>query len=734
MSENPSNVSLPVVDAKDVPETPIVLLAGNPNTGKTSLFNALSGLRAKTANYAGVTVDLRKATLPMEIDCAQGGLRRNVDLIDLPGQYSLQPTSPEETLSSQALRGDRLGEPSAIVIVVDSTNLTRNLTLATAILELGRPSIVVLSLIDAAEAAGIKIDCEKLSTQLGCPVVPVSVKSGRGLDDLMSQLAITLSPETVVTPMAEPACPVGCSGCSFAQRFEHSESMVRLSVSGSHQPSPLIEKIDEWLTAPWAGTCTLAAIMLSVFVMIFSLADVPMSLIESFFGWIGASVDHWLPVERFHFALWFPVVVAATLLVFAVAYRLASIRWRMGSASAAVVVAVVVAILPIGDFRSLIVDGVIGGIAGVVVFLPQICILFFLITLLEDSGYMARAAFVTERWMRWVGLPGKAFVPMLSAHACAIPGIMAARTIENWRDRLVTILVLPLLTCSARLPVYAMLAALLFGDRPFLAATMFAGAYLLGLSAALVTAFCLRRTIITGKTEPLVIELPPYRRPSLQNALMTTWDKASVFLRNAGSVILLIAVTLWAMATYPKLPEEKRLEVVARMGETGVEEIIDPAEAEALELMTENAITQEALEYSCAGRLGKFFEPVFSPLGFDWKINVGVMTSFAAREVLVSSLSVVYGIGEAGAEDEAGLVETLRRQKTAEGKPVFTTATCFSLLVFYVLAMQCLPTQAVTRRETGKWRWAIFQLVYMTALAYFAALGVYQLLIAMNVS
>ena len=730
LSQTNPNLGLPVVDAGEPSETPLVLFAGNPNTGKTSLFNALSGLRAKTANYPGVTVDIREARIPLEIECEQGQVRRNVKLVDLPGQYSLEPTSPEESVASEAIQGNRLGEPQAIVVVVDSTNLTRNITLAAAILELHRPVIIALSMIDAADSMGLKIDCEKLSDKLGCPVVPISVRAGRGLDDLKAKIAETLSPETVHTPSQLPACSVGCSGCSFAQRFDQSEQIVDGAVSGTPISSEWQERLDRWLTPPLAGSLGLAMIMLSVFMMIFSLADFPMAMIEGGFGWIGARVDQWLPTERAAGWIWHPLITGISLAVFAGGYRLSGVKWKPMPTAIATIVSVFVSTLGIEDFRSLVIDGVIGGIAGVVVFLPQICILFLMITLLEDTGYMARAAFVTERWMRRVGLPGKAFVPMLSSHACAIPGIMAARTIDNWRDRLVTILVLPLLTCSARLPVYAMLAALLFGGQPLFAALMFAGAYLLGISAALLTAFCLRRTVIKGETEPLVIELPPYRWPSLRNALLITYDRGFSFLKNAGSVILLISVVLWAMATYPKLPAESASEIATTVAQASAE-TIDEAE---LQEEVEKAEAQAALEYSMAGRAGKLFEPIFKPLGFDWKINVGVISSFAAREVFVSALAVVYGIGEDGAEDEAGLVATLRRQQREDGTPVFTTATCFSLLVFYVLAMQCLPTQAVTRRETGKWGWAAFQLIYMTLLAYVAALGVYQLLVASGIS
>ena len=403
--------------------------------------------------------------------------------------------------------------------------------------------------------------------------------------------------------------------------------------------------------------------------------------------------------------------------MFGLGYSVGEISWSKTSTAVAMLVSVAAALIPIDDFRSLVIDGVIGGIAGVVVFLPQICILFFFIAILEDSGYLARAAFVMERWMRYVGLPGKAFVPMLSAHACAIPGIMATRTIENWRDRLVTILVLPLLTCSARLPVYAMMSALLFAGQPLYAALTFAFAYVLGLAAALVSAFVLKRTILPGEAAPLVIELPPYRLPSLKNALLSAWDRASAFLRTAGSIILLISVVLWALATYPKLSESEHSEVVASASVTAADDAA-----------IDYAVAQRSLENSFAGRIGKSLEPIFSPLGFDWKINVGVVSSFAAREVLVSTLSVIYGVGEEGGEDQAGLLETLRRQTRADGSPVFSTATSLSLLVFYVLAMQCLPTQAVTKRETGRWGWAIFQFVFMTLLAYVSAMLTYQVL------
>ena len=353
------------------------------------------------------------------------------------------------------------------------------------------------------------------------------------------------------------------------------------------------------------------------------------------------------------------------------------------------------------------------------VFLPQICILFFFLTLLEDTGYLARAAFVMDRLMRRVGLPGKAFVPMLSAHACAIPGIMATRGIEDKRDRLVTILVLPLLTCSARIPVYAMVCALLFPHQPMSASIAFAGAYSLGGIAALVMAFLLRRSILPGETRPLVLELPSYKMPSIRNAFLMALDRAAIFVRKAGTVIMLISIGLWTASTYPKSDPP------ASVGQMFAE--AERTNDVALEKEASRLESHHALANSVAGRLGQAIEPIIEPLGFDWQIGVGVISSFAAREVIVSTLSIVYGVGEdAASENPNSLYEKLRASKRSDGSPVFTTATCLSLLVFYVLAMQCLPTQVVTRRETGSWKWAALQFGYMTVLAYLAALATYQ--------
>ncbi len=704
------------------PKPALVALVGNPNAGKTSLFNRLTGLRAKTANYPGITVDLRTGRMRLS--------GRDIELIDLPGLYSLDALSPEEHVARATLLGEMEGKdaPDAVLLVVDATHLARNLTLASEILDLRLPTVVALNLIDAADAANITIDIDRLAKELNCPVVPVSARTGQGIDDLRETMARLLADQLPIAAAEHESCTAGCHGCGFAARYEWAERITEGIAQIPHTHGRRTAAIDKYLTNPIWGTLAFLSLMLGVFYLIFSLADVPMTLIDEGFGRLATIAEELIPTAPVNGLLWVPAVGALAMGFFALGYRMAGISWTWRSGVSAAIVAALVALLPADDFRSLVVNGVIGGVGGILVFLPQICILFFFICLLEDSGYMARAAFVMERLMRTVGLPGKAFVPMLSAHACAIPGIMAARVIEDWRDRLVTILVLPLLTCSARLPVYAMIAALLFSNSPRNAALVFVGAYSLGITAALSTAFVLKKSMLRGEAVPLVIELPPYRLPSLRNALLTVVDRASVFIRNAGTIILLISVALWALASYPKLPEgpgrSAAQQDVAGLGAAAA--IVDGTGVEQPAVRAAQTRAQEALAYSFAGRLGRLFEPVFEPLGFDWRINVGVISSFAAREVVVSTLAIMYGMGEDAADQQETLVETLRRQKRADGSPVFTTATCLSLLTFYVLAMQCLPTQAVTRRETGSWKWSCFQLGYMTLLAYTVSFVVYQ--------
>ncbi|RMG43735.1 MAG: ferrous iron transport protein B [Acidobacteria bacterium] len=646
-------------------------LVGNPNAGKTTLFNALTGLRAKTANFPGTTLEHRTARRTF------GG--RTVELLDLPGLYSIQSSNPDEKVARQALFGeiDGLRRPDAILLLIDATHLERNLYLASQILELGRPTVVALNMIDLARREGIQVDTERLERELGCPVVPVVARTGQGIEQLEQVLArLAEDPERAGRP-APPEALCACHGCPYKARYDWAEEVGRrCSGIRSLTRGEQTDRIDRFLTHPVVGVVAFHAVMIAVFAMIFWLAQYPMDWIEQGFATAGAAVGR---------------------------------------------------LLPPGDLRSLVVDGVIGGVGGVLVFLPQICILFFFLSLLEDTGYLARAAFVMDRLMRRIGLPGKAFVPMLSAHACAVPAIMSTRIIRDRRDRLVTILVLPLLTCSARIPVYTMLTGLLFPHRPLLASLVFTGAYGLGVAAALTMAFLFRRTILPGRSRPLVLELPGYKLPSIRTALLTTLDRARVFVRTAGSIILVMSIVLWFLASYPKAaPPAAVSELTAEARQEAAAG--HDAAARELDARARALAERHRLTHSLAGRIGHVIEPAIAPLGFDWQIGIGILSSFAAREVIISTLAVVYGVGDTGDEPSEPLFATLRRAVRADGTPVFDPATCVSLLVFYVLAMQCIATLATTRRETGTWRWPLFQLGYMTVLAYVGAFAAHRLL------
>ncbi|QDS99043.1 ferrous iron transporter B [Adhaeretor mobilis] len=676
-----ADIYLPVIDADDMGPgnasraddplsaevtKPVVALVGNPNSGKTSLFNRLTGLRAHTANFAGTTVEHRRGTVTFG--------EQAVELVDLPGLYNLDADTPDERVACEVIRGvDRSGKsqpaPDLLILVIDSTNLQRNLFLASQLIEVaketGSPVVAALNMSDLAKRHGLQIDAEQLSTDLGCPVIPLSARTGAGLEQLST--AVVESLHAPVAPSVNTQCSCsGCHGCGFAQRYDWAEGVSQKVVKeGSDSLGRNTQRIDRFLTHRLIGLAGFAVVMFFTFWLIYSLAAYPMDWIESLMAGAGNQLSRWLPA---------------------------------------------------GDMLSLLADGIIGGVGGVLVFLPQICLLFFMLALLEDSGYLSRAALVMDRLMKRVGLPGKAFVPMLSAHACAIPAIMATRVIEDRRDRLATILVLPLMTCSARVPVYAMLIALLFSNQPLLAAAVFTGAYALGIVAALAMAWVFKRTILPGNARPLLIELPDYKWPSLRNALLQTYDRSMVFVKNAGGAILVISIVMWALATYPKTT----LEDLSPSARSEITVLQDNGDTEA----AENLLAERQLEHSFAGRIGQGVQPLLAPLGFDWKMSVGVVSSFAAREVIVSTLSILYGLGDEG--DEAALTGRLRASTDSQGEPSFTTPVCLSLLVFYVLAMQCLPTQVITKRETGSWGWASFQFGYMTALAYVAALITFQ--------
>ena len=626
-----------------------IIFAGNPNAGKTTLFNRLTGLRARTSNYIGTTVEVRTARVVWQ--------DQTVELVDLPGLYGLDNHSAEERVAAEFI-DQSLQDPSiqlSVVLVADATALERGLYLASQLREHCDDLIIALNMSDLARKQGICWDQEQLAGELGADIVHLSARSGQGVADLRQKLLDT----GCRGPLSAPPC-LSCRGCGAATRYAWAEQIQ--TRAGRHTPAAnrdLTDRLDRWLTHPVSGTLFFLVVMAALFQSIFVLAELPMGWIDQGFASLAGAADARLPDT-----LW----------------------------------------------SSFVVDGVITGLAGTLIFLPQIFILFLLISLLEDTGYLARAAFVVDRFMARAGLPGRAFVPMLSAHACAIPAIMSTRTIDHPRDRLATILVIPLFSCSARIPVYIMVTAMLFADRPLLAGMVFAGAYFLGIAAAFVSAVLIRGTVLKGRPNPLLIELPTYKHPDPKTALLTALDRSGIFLRRAATLILLISVILWALGTFPRL------------------DIVQLAERDALAVGAHEAVpsTFDAsalaalqLEHSWAGRLGKTIQPLFAPLGFDWQISVGVLASFAAREVIASSLSVLYGLGSDDPEDAEGVGERLRE--------AIPPAAGLSLLVFFILAMQCLPTQVVTRRETGGWKWPLFQLGYMSVLAYAAAFLTYQI-------
>lgn len=647
-----------------------IALLGNPNAGKTTIFNRLTGLRHKTANFPGTTQEARLGFL--EARSKSGDV--HLELIDLPGVYSLELDQLEAEVARSVLageiapRGEPIAAPGALCIVVDATNLSRGLVLVGEALRRRLPMVVALNMIDLARRAGMMIDAAKLSSMIGCPVMTCSARTGEGIDQLRAALPHASIP--TFTPPGDEA--------ALARWAEDAESAVA-SLGDGAVPETLTDRLDRAFTHPVLGVLAFAAIMTGLFWSIFSLATYPMEWIEWVFNMLGGGVER---------------------------------------------------VMPEGVLRDLITGGVVAGIAGVVVFLPQICLLFFLISLLEDTGYLARAAFVMDRVLRPFGLPGHAFVPLLSSHACALPGIMAARAVPDRRERLATILVAPFMTCSARLPVYVLVTSLLFPDSALLAALAFVGAYALGISAGVLSALVARRTILRGPARPMALELPTYKRPSLRTALLTTYDRALVFLKKAGTNILAICIALWWLSSFPRV--EPPGDAVALREEATLVEASDPSGAAGLREQADRLEAAHASASSFMGRIGRTVQPVFAPLGYDWQLTVGIMASFAAREVFVSTMAVVVA-GEEDAEAE-GVMDRIASAKRSDGvTPIFTRATCWSLLIYYVLAMQCLPTLAVTARESGGVRWALLQLVWMCGVAYLSALVVYQALVAAGV-
>ncbi|MBK6765449.1 MAG: ferrous iron transport protein B [bacterium] len=735
-----------ILFAKHVAYTPtptrrLVAIAGNPNSGKTTLFNRLTGARQKVGNYPGVTVERKTGQLTLP----SGNI---IDVVDLPGSYSIAARSPEEQISHDVLSGftEGLRRPDTVVVVLDATNVRRNLYLATQLRDMGVPLVVALNMIDLARERGFHIDCEKLSVAIGCPVVPLVARSGEGVDLLLEKLDnishakdkpgqvprfIDQLPPALEPPVTELAdglvqskltdvdharaealwllistldgdeavsiTPTKAaltkrvlqkSGLTTQEvraietsgRYQYLRDLMTLSAAVEQDlPHRVTQAFDRVLLHRVLGPIVFLSVMAIVFQSIFSWAEPAMGLTESFVGWLSGAIA---------------------------------------------------SLIPAGLFRDLVVDGAVAGFGNVIVFLPQILLLFFFIGLLEDSGYMARAAFLMDRIMSKVGLDGRAFVPLLSSFACAIPGIMATRTIASRKDRLVTILVAPLMSCSARLPVYTLIIGTVFAANHRVLGVFSIGGlvlmamYLLSIFAGISIAALFKKTILKSPPPPLYLELPTYKLPSLRSVVLNLLDRAKLFVVRAGTVIMAATVVLWALMNFQigavdttaldqqraQIEQNTTLASAARDGEL--------AKLDA----QEHAMK---IEQSLGGQIGKLIEPVIAPLGFDWRMGVGIIASFAAREVFVSSLAVVHGISYSD-DDDSTLRETLQTARNESGAVIYTPLVGLALMVFFVLACQCMSTVAIVRRETNSWSWPAFMVGYMSVLAWLGAWAVYQ--------
>jgi ferrous iron transport protein B len=699
-----------------------IALVGNPNSGKSSLFNSLTGLNQKVGNFPGVTVDKKTGVAQM----AQG---HAANIIDLPGSYSLYPKRGDEWVTYKVLIGqDADMKPDMVVLLADASNLKRNLLFCSQIIDLKIPVVVALTMMDIAKKKGIEIDIAGLERELGVPVVPVNPRKNKGITELkktISQIAQqryhSASRDFIQNKILAAAAVTGVKNIfpdisdytaihylinhehfNFKKNIQDSIENIELANAFNHtrvqaeeimqrygrikqimhhtvsEPDPLqkalfTEKLDAVLLNRRWGYLILLAVLFLLFQSVFWIAQFPMDAID----WTFTQFNSWLSN-----------------------------------------------LLPQGWFSNLLINGMLAGLGGILVFVPQIMILFGLITVLEDTGYMARISFLTDKLMRKVGLNGKSVMPMISGFACAVPAIMSARSIENKKERLLTILITPLMSCSARLPVYTILIALVIPKKLMfgvisLQGLVMMGLYLMGFVMALIVSYVAKWFIRLQEKSFFILELPVYRAPRWKNVLVTMVNKAKIFLTDAGKVIMVISLILWALSTYG--PKQKMSEVANQYEQQAKQ---NPKQAKEIRQQKQAAL----LENSYAGRLGKTIEPFITPLGYDWKIGIALITSFAAREVFVGTMATLYSVEGGKDADKQTLRQRMDSAKKADGSKVYTLATGVSLMIFYMLAMQCMSTLAVVRRETRSWKWPAIQLAYMTGLAYVMSLITYQLL------
>lgn len=700
-----------------ITKTPKIAIIGNPNVGKSTIFNQLTGLNQKIGNYPGVTVDKKVGTMSY-----QGS---TYEIIDLPGTYSLYPNSEDEVIAHRVL--NQLSEtekPEYVLMVIDSSQLSRGLFLATQLIDLGLNLAIVLNMADLATKRNISIRTFEIFKALGVPILSTDARGEKGLDQIrelihtrnFSKKGSFLAIEEVVpiTLLEEVKHKFNMSNnyqayqmlrfgridkviaqtdrdwikskleeinfdLAAAQleetkiRYRKITKIVDQAVVKESHPKKEKSGLDSIFLHPVLGYVIFAAILLIMFQAIFAWASVPMDLIDGFFAELSGKVS---------------------------------------------------AILPSGPISSLISEGIIPGIGGVVIFIPQIAMLFGFLAILEDTGYMSRVVFLMDRWMRPFGLHGKSVVPLVSGVACAIPGVMAARNIGNWKEKIITIMVTPLMSCSARLPVYVILIGLVVPNKTIafvnLQALTLLGLYFLGIIGVLGTAFLLKNILKTTEKSFLMVELPSYRAPRWWDVILTMYNKSRTFVMEAGKVILAISVILWVLASYgpPSRMDEIRSTGEQKLALATSTQMEEQIQAETSSLLLEN---------SFIGIMGRGIEPVIRPLGYDWKIGIALIASFAAREVFVSTIATIYSIG-GDPEDDLTIRQKLNQQIRPDGEKVYNTATAFSLMIFYAFAMQCMSTLAVVYRETKGWKWPLIQTVYMTALAYLSALLVYQIL------
>ncbi len=733
-----------------------VALVGNPNTGKSTLFNALAGVRQRTGNYPGVTVEKHIGTMVYD--------QQRFDLVDLPGAYSLAPRSPDEMVTVDVLLGRRadVPPPSVVLSIVDANNLERNLYLVSQVLELGLPTVVALNMVDIAKKNGVAIDADQLAERLGVPVVPLVALKKTGVPELKAALAAAARKETAprLSPFPEAFC-------------REVKSLGDQLNEGRRPPLPryLVERLlldsggyVEQSVLGREGHAARLALAAARDRLKQSGLQIPAVEAIARYDWARGVLDgvaaH--PPQRrrswgdrldrvLTHKLWgtliFILLMAA---VFTSLFRLADPLMNRIDQGIGLAADAAAAVLPAGALQSLVVDGVIGGVGAVVIFLPQIMILFLFIAIMEDCGYMARAAYLMDNLMVRVGLSGKSFIPLLSSFACAVPGIMATRVIEHRRDRLTTILVAPLMSCSARLPVYVILIGAFIPSRRLLGGAvdlrglvLFA-MYLVGATTAVVVALALRKTLLRGETPPFVMELPDYKVPSPRLVVHRMLDRGWAFLRRAGTVIFAVSIVVWAIAYYPRADEAVHQVLADRQAELTAQVAAlppgDPAYQETVVALAEfddprglaNLEAAEHQRLSLLGRMGRFVEPVVRPLGWDWRIGCAVIASFPAREVVMGVLGVIYDLGgelDVGAEEDQHRLATRMRQARWDdtGEPVYNIPVSLSIMVFFALCAQCAATLAVIRRETNSWRWPIFTFTYMTVLAYLGALATYQI-------